>query len=167
VWNGSAWVNAKSAKVWNGSAWVNFLSSVNITNQSIIATGSDLEGAYASATYRLNSNGQASAIEDASFLYNEYDFTGEWLVGGSASDFSVRATIQSQNLGSSGYTLGTFGSWLALTTTREWSIITNASGPADSDIADMTVLIELAYTDDTSKVIDSAEIFMQAFAQNA
>lgn len=168
VWNGSSFTNAKSAKVWNGSAWVNFLSSVNITDQSITASGSALEDAFASATYILGNDGQASALEDGSFLYSEYDFTGEWFVGGSISDFSVRATRISENLGVNGsYGGDNYATWLSLSTTRNWFITTDVQGPGASDTADMTLLIELAYTDDTSKVIDSAEIFMQAFAQNA
>lgn len=168
VWSGSAFTSAKSAKVWNGSSWVNFLSSVNITNQTISASGSALEDAYASATYILGNDGQASAIEGGSFLYNEYDFTGEWLTGGVASEFSVRATRISENLGLYGsYGGDNYATWLSLSTTRNWFITTSVVGPGANDVATMTLLVELAYTVDTSTVIDSAEIYMQAFAQNA
>lgn len=167
VWNGSTWVNAKSGKVWNGSAWVNFLSSVNVTNQSFRGGGGGLEDAFAEAGYTLYSDGVAEGKTDGNF-FSTFPISGEWFVGGVITDFSVRATINTLNLGNNGSYNGTFGSWLTLgTTNRTWEVSTSASGEGDYDQAILEFTIELAYTDDTTKIIDSAVIYLSAIAQTA
>ncbi len=171
VWNGSAWVSAKSAKVWNGSSWVNFLSSVNITDQTASASGSGLDSAFSTAGYRLKTNGSAETFEyfggDGGSTNNDLPISGEWFVDGNASDFSVRATQLSYNASASSSIEGTFSTWLALTTERAWSIVDSISGGGISRIADASILIEIAYTADTSTVIDSATISLVTTTQTA
>jgi hypothetical protein len=164
VWNGSAWVNAKSAKVWNGSAWVNFLSSVNIENASETSSGAGFDNAFAEAGYILSSDGTASTFSDSGTFF-EFDLAGQWFVGGSISDFSVRATLDSVTGSGAESVTGTFDSWLSLSTTRQWSLITNAVGNDDFQFANLSMTIEIAYTDDTSKIIDSATITLDVSAQ--
>jgi hypothetical protein len=167
VWNGSSWVNAKSGKVWNGSSWVNFLSSVNITNQSFGGSAGGLEDANAGASYTLGSDGVAVGFEDNGNFTSTFPISGEWFVGGSISDFSVRATLVSFTDSGSGSYNGTFGSWLALTTSRTWEVFTNALGEGDFQEAELVFTIDIAYTVDTSKIIDTATITLGADAQTA
>lgn len=168
VWNGSSWVRAKSAKVWNGSSWVNFLSSVNITNLELLASGSGFGEALGIAGYTLFNNGSAQGYENTGFL-QEYPISGQWFVGGAISDFSVKATIVSERLGiggGTGYT-GTFGSWLALTTTRNWELTQYVNGFNRFETSQLVFDVDIAYTNDTSKIIDTARITLQATAQTA
>lgn len=171
VWNGSSWVSAKSAKVWNGSSWVNFLSSVNITDQSASASGSGFDSAFSTAGYRLKTNGSAETFEyfggDGGSTNNDIAITGEWFVDGNASDFSVRATQLSYNASASSSIEGTFNTWQALTSERAWSVFDSVTGSGIYRIADASILIEIAYTADTSTVIDSATISLVTTTQTA
>jgi hypothetical protein len=163
VWNGSSWVNAKSAKVWNGSSWVNFLSSVNIEDASEIAVDSGFEYASATATYSLFNNGSAetSASEFASGQSTINPLVGQWLTGGLASDFSVRAN----DLSSYGLITGTFNEWLSLSDSHQWSTTVTVYGYGGLDSAFLSMYVEIAYTRDLSTIIDSANITLQATAQ--
>jgi hypothetical protein len=171
VWNGSAWVSAKSAKVWNGSSWVNFLSSVNITDQGGAASGSGFDSASAQSGYRLKTNGSAEIFEyyggDGGLTYIDTPISGQWFVDGNASDFSVRGTQLSYNASASSSIEGNFGTWQALTTERAWSIFDSATGASIYRAADASILIEIAYTADTSTVIDSATISFSTLIQTA
>lgn len=165
VWNGSTWVNAKSGKVWNGSSWVNFLSSVNVTNQSFSDGGFGFEDAFSGAAYTLKIDGVAEGFAEN---VSEFPISGEWFVGGVITDFSVRATINTLDLGNYGDYRGTFGSWLTLgTINRTWEVFTSVVGEGESDDVNLDFTIEIAYTDDTTKIIDSAEISLSATAQTA
>lgn len=165
VWDGSSWVSAKSAKVWNGSSWVNFLSSVNITNQFIAASGAGFDQAGATVQYSLLSDGTARTLEIGDLVYNDTPISGEWLVGGVVSDFSVRATATLYNLGPDGTFLGTLNTWQSLSATREWTLSVDTRNSFAEAL--VTLQIEIAYTADTNTIIDSAEIYLQATAQTA
>lgn len=162
VWNGSSWVSAKSAKVWNGSSWVNFLSSVNIENAFESLSSANFDAASSQVSYRLNSDGTALTIQNGDGFYSENPLTGQWFVGGLVSDFSVRATNISQS--GTGQVFGTFNTWQSLSTTREWSILVNAAGNDDYQQGAVEILIEIAYTVDTTTVIDSAFVNLVASA---
>lgn len=165
VWNGSSWVNAKSAKVWNGSSWVNFLSSVNIEDASEVRNSAQFDSAFASAGYALNSDGTAETFSDGDGGFFSSPLTGQWFVGGSISDFSAKATITLSNGSGQEYTTGTFDTWLSLSTSREWAVVTNAFGNDDFQFATIVIRIDIAYTADTSTVIDSAFIQLEVTAQ--
>ena len=164
VWNGSTFTNAKSGKVWNGSAWVNFLSSVNIESASETSSGADFDSAFAEAGYILRSDGTAATFSDSGSRF-EFDLTGQWFVGGSISDFSVRSTIDSLTGTGEEFTTGTFGSWLSLSTTREWSIITNSDTSGVEESGTLIMTIDIAYTKDTSTIIDTASIQLDVSAE--
>lgn len=85
----------------------------------------------ASATYALTNTGLEQATGKAD---------GTWLLGGSAGDYDVRATLTSGTL-----TLGTTGSWLNLGTSRSWNV-TRTDDAAGTTTAEMTVEIRLAAT---------------------
>lgn len=164
VWNGSSWVNIKSAKVWNGSSWVNFLSSVNIEDAADSGSDTNFDSASSSAGYVLYNGGGAETYNTSAGFTFPTTLTGQWLVGGSASDFSVRATITSQSGSGSGGATGTFNTWLSLSTTREWTAFANAAGNDDYQFENLTMIIDIAYTADTSNIIDTASIELSAIA---
>jgi hypothetical protein len=164
VWNGSSWVNAKSAKVWNGSSWVNFLSSVNIQDAADSGSDTNFDNASSSAGYVLYSGGGAETYNTSGAFTFPTTLTGQWLVGGSASDFSVRATITSQSGSGPGGTTGTFNTWLSLSFNREWTVFVSAAGNDVQEFENLTMTIDIAYTADTSKIIDTASIELSAIA---
>lgn len=163
VWNGSSFVPAKSAKVWNGSSWVNFLSSVNIQDASDFANDTASGFSQASAGYTLYNNGTAETFNFSGGQTFVTTLTGQWLTGGLASDFSARATIITF-LENGGYTIGTFDTWLSLSTTRQWSLDAQASGSNVSRTAYLVMVVDIAYTADTSKIIDTATITLDVSA---
>ena len=163
VWNGSSWVNIKSAKVWNGSSWVNFLSSVNIEDASEVANDIGFGFSQASAGYILYNGGGAETYNFSGGTTFPTSLTGQWLVGGSVSDFSVRATISSVFLNNA-YTLGTFDAWLSLSTTRQWSLEAQISGSNASATGNLVMVVDIAYTADTSTIIDTATITLDVSA---
>ena len=167
VWDGSSWVNAKSAKVWNGSSWVNFLSSVNIEDQFISISAAGFDFAESTSGYILNANGVASALEIGDFTFNEYDFPGEWLVGGVASDFSVKVDILSSFNSGTATFFGNTGVWESLSSTRSWTLVVSASGNDQFEEAQYQLNVQLAYTVDTSTIIDTAEILLSGSASTA
>lgn len=160
VWNGSSWVNAKSVKVWNGSSWVNFLSSVNIEDASEVATDVGVDNAYAEAGYTLYNDGTAETYNFSGGTTFNNPLTGQWLTGGLASDFSVRATATLET----GVTGGTFNTWQSLSTTRSWSVGISAFGNDDGQTGELYMTIDIAYTADTSTIIDTAFIQLTANA---
>lgn len=165
VWNGSSFVPAKSAKVWNGSSWVNFLSSVNITERTVSASGAGFDQASATAQYLLLNNGTARTLRIGDFLYEDIAIPGEWLVGGVASDFSVRATATIFNLGVDGNFIGTLNTWQSLSSSRDWLVSVDTRN--SSAEATVYLLIEIAYTADLTTVIGSAIVYLIASAQTA
>lgn len=168
VWNGSSWVNVKSSKVWNGSSWVNFLSSVDVENiiQSENAIG--FESASASLTYYINSDGTVRVVSltsEGGTSFENTVYSSSWLLGGVAADISVRAVL----LSSSGETpFGTFGQWESLSSSNygwgtQASATTNFGTVTNTSAVEFR--IELAYTADTSTVIDSAVIDFDVTAE--
>lgn len=163
VWNGSSFVPAKSAKVWNGSSWVNFLSSVNIADASDFGNDANFDNAQAAAGYILYNNGTAETYNVSGGTTFTTTLTGQWLAGGSVSDFSVRATITSQFGGTTSIN-GTFNTWISLSTTREWSVFVSAVGNDVQENGGFVMTVDIAYTADLSKIIDTATIQLDAVA---
>lgn len=118
-------------------------AAVSITDQNFTDTQSPgpAECQYSlfatGIAYRTTLGGGAVAI------------SGEWLVGGSASAFETRATINSGTL-----TSGTTGSWLGLGTNRVWVKEKVGAGSATVNLT-----IEIRRASD-GVVLDSATIIM-------
>lgn len=118
---------------------------------SIESNGSYVFGSSpASAAYKLGSNG-VGYITNASGSYAA--IASEWLLSGSNSDYEVRAT---ENVGT--VTSGTVGSWLALSSNREW-IITATSLVVEYNSCELLIEIRLV---STGVVQDSAVITLTA-----
>lgn len=120
---------------------------VSLSNQSITSSAA---ATYVFAGYVLNSSG---AVEQNTTLTGVVKI-GDWVVPNSAaSNYEVLATVVS------GAPLGTFGSWLALSTTRSWSIFTTGTG--NSQTCSFTVQIRRI---GTTTVLANATINLTANA---
>jgi hypothetical protein len=119
-------------------------ASVAISNQSAFNFSKAGIGGTATATYRLSSNGQASRTNNSGTLVS---ISGEWLVAGTASQFEVYATWS----GSGGSVGGTTGSWISLSTTRDWTL------SATNNFVERSLSIEIRLASSGS-VLDTATI---------
>lgn len=86
------------------------------------------------ATVRIANDGRVYHGQNLGFTDQ-----GAWLLAGAASQFEIRATLVS------GYVPETTGSWLALTSTREWSC-TDVLADSTPETAIVTLEIRLAGT---------------------
>ena len=96
--------------------------------------------------YRLNTSGIAEERDGASYSTLE-----TWLSAGSSSGYECRATVTFGTL-----TSGTTGTWLALSTSREWYV---EQGSVGTNTCEFTVEIRNATT---LAVVDSAAITLEA-----
>lgn len=117
-------------------------ASASITNQTI----NSIQLSTATAGYRLNSAGTAQRLVQASYTTLE-----TWLVSGTASQFEVRVTPTGDALST-----GTTGSWLALSSDREWTLV-QASVAAKST----SLLVEIRNAS-SGAVLDSATVTLYA-----
>lgn len=121
------------------TAWQRItLNNASVSDSAIIGT--------AVAGYRLNTSGIAEKLVRITYTTLE-----TWLAFGSASNYECRATLDSGAL-----TSGTTGSWLALSSSREWKVERGAAGNSSA-----TITVEIRNAS-TLVVIDSATITLEA-----
>lgn len=127
----------------------------------------DLEGpgsgSTATATFTLNSSGvaQATTVGNASTPpAGTTNYTGEWMITPPNSAYEARATLVSGTLSS-----GTTGSWLALSTSRAWSVTISVAAGGGSATKDCTILVEIRDAS-TLAVLDSDQIALQSEANS-
>lgn len=104
------------------------------------------------AAYRLESDGD---IMTSNFTGSAVTVdSGDWIIprGAAGGAYEVRVTVTSGTL-----TSGTTGSWLALSTNREWSVINNISGT----ISTVIMTVEIRSTS-SGTVLGSATITLTA-----
>lgn len=125
-----AWVDIDLVRRRASGAWTVIWRRITLSNQSLTdtrPTGTAVSG------YRLNTSGIAEELRGTSYSTLE-----TWLTAGSASGYEARVTILSGTLSS-----GTSGSWLALSSSREWSVSQASLG---QNICEFTVEIRNATT---------------------
>jgi hypothetical protein len=120
--------------------------SVSLSNDVITATS--ISPADATSIYQLNANGLIQGIRNGSTATE-----GTWLLGGTASAFEVRATLQSGSLDG-----GSTGVWMNLGSTRNWQ--RNNSNNASSTTS-AVIFVEIRDVA-TQTVLTSATITLQA-----
>lgn len=198
VWNGSAWGPASAGRIWNGSAWVEFFSGEGtpvINNHGIFASRTAYNDGGSTALVRLTvgSDGVLSGLGSTAWnpsfeaegsIYidlvdywsntlagstsGEIPFTGEWLQGGTPSLWSVRATITSGGVVSSGkFRQGSYGVWLPASTAPQFGINVESSTSQRSVSFSMDFTLEIALTSDLTTILDSATISMSTAAQTS
>ena len=93
----------------------------------------------------------------------------EWLQSGTPSLYSARATIVSGATpnGSTRIRTGTFGSWLPLTSTLDWTLTAYSTTSSRDNIMNNLFTLDIALTSDTSTIIDTAQIELITRAQTA
>src|SRR5688572_24252931 len=136
-----------------GTARLVFTSAViSITSQNLSA-GPGLSGVNQSATYRLNSNGNVEQIITNASGTPLTSTIEQWVTPTSAAgDFECMASGQSGT-----FSAGTFGSWLALSSTRAWTVSTSV--PDDFVSGSFTIEIRRV---GGSTIEDSATISLSA-----
>lgn len=175
MWNGASWV-LPNVKVWNGSAWVfpyirMTISdgviedyTIKLSNHSLSVSDSQVENpCVATAKFTLCSNGVAqgttTSTSDGTVNTN---YSGEWLNGATATDFSAYVTVTGSALRS-----GTTGSWVSLGSSDVyWSIVCNAIS-TPSSVSKYSILnIKIAKSSDTSNILATANVYLDASAVN-
>jgi hypothetical protein len=118
---------------------------ISISDEFISAL--NFEPDNATARYRLNSNGEVES------LINGFTTTLEqWCTPTSAAgNYEARVTVNSGSLSS-----GTTGTWLALSTSRTWSVVQSSVGSSSCNFT-----VEIRRTG-TTTVLDSATIDLVA-----
>lgn len=101
------------------------------------------------ARFILDANGEARFTTGNS---GSGTYAGEWLLGGSSSEYEVRFTVQSGTT-----TVGTVDTWLSLANTRQIGISLSRSS-IGTTIQEATVLVEIRRVSGT--VIASATVFL-------
>lgn len=115
-----------------------------LTDQNVSSTGALSR----TAGYRLNTSGIAESLIQAAYTTLE-----TWLLIGASSAYECRATLNSGTLSS-----GTTGSWLALSSSREWTCVDSISDASPVE-ANLTIEIRNA---STLVVQDSATVTLYA-----
>jgi hypothetical protein len=99
--------------------WKLFYELVQVELPSTDFVAAFTVGVNATAVYRLTSGGVISGTQGTNTIVS----IGTWLGAGSAADYEVRATLASGDTPT-----GTLGSWLALSTTRSWTLVSTGPG---------------------------------------
>ena len=113
--------SSQVAKIYRGLSvvWQNITAVVAYQN----VTASAMTPANSTARSRFTATGlQQSKIGNAAYVNDN-----TWLRAGSASDYSIRATVASQS-GTSGTYTGTAGTWVGLGSDFELTVIAGTSG---------------------------------------
>lgn len=114
--------SSQVAKIYRGLSvvWQN-ITAVVVAYQNV--TASAVTPANSTARSRFTATGlQQSKIGGAAYVNDN-----TWLRAGSASDYSIRATIANQT-GTSGTHTGTIGAWVGLGSDFELTVIAGTSG---------------------------------------
>lgn len=131
-----------------GSSLIN-ISDRSISDNHYVAT----PNAEASSRYELTNDGVARFFRTQ---LSDGTFSGEWLLGGSASQYEVRFTLLSGSV--AGDTLNT---WLNLGTTRNVNVSAFRTMFGET-VVNATVLVEIRTT--SGLLLDSATITLSATA---
>lgn len=138
-----AWVPFDLVKRRLSGAWTVAWQRISITGTSV----ADSAGVgTAVAGFRLNTSGIAEKLVRITYTTLE-----TWLAFGTAGNYECRATLDFGTL-----TSGTTGSWLALSSSREWKVEQGAPG-----ITSATITVEIRNAS-TLVVLDSATITLEA-----
>lgn len=144
--SGGTWVTATIAKRRSGGTWVDiFAAIVSIADyQSSLDATSPADS---TNTYGLNADGTITGPG------------GNWLTGGSSSDYEVRATQVSDTITGTGTSAtGTLNTWMNLGTNREWTVAATGAGNTGRR---WVLTIEIRRASDLV-VLDSATIDIEA-----
>jgi len=197
VWTGSAWTPASAGRIWNGSAWVDFLSTDGtpaLTNHTLSASRTAYNGGGSSALTRLTVGSDGVLVGLGSTAWNPtfiaegsifididrgwtdtlegssrtVPFSGQWLVGGTPSRWSVRATITSGGVVSSNkFRTGSYGVWLDASTAPQFGISVESNTSQQNTSFSMDFTLELALTSNLSTVLATSAISMSTAAQTS
>ena len=180
VWNGSTWVSA-AGKVWNGSSWIEFFSlgTPDISNKTteVIARAYDSGSAsasinhlfYSDKTYEIDASAVGLPANEET-VNGDDGFMSNWLIGGSAADFSMKYTFSGDALsfvqiGGVGFpSTNTYYPLTGSGAVAEFNLNVNQFG-VGFEFEVSTVTISIARTTDLSTVLDTAVLTMSVSAE--
>ncbi len=143
------WRSIQEIYVNDSGTWRSvFVSDVISISDYIAYCETSVPGPSATATYRLESDGDIGATE----ANNTVNDVGDWITPQTnMANYECRADVTSGTLSS-----GTTGAWQSLSTTRTWTRINSGSGTID---AVFTLQIRRA---SDAVVVDTASITLRA-----
>lgn len=125
-----AWATAGFVKVMKAGVWTQVwpVALVSISNTTVSRSGTT----NTVAAYVVNTSGVIEKIQGA--ITTSFE---TWLLSGAAADYEVRATLDSGDTPA-----GTLDTWLALSSTRSWSL-EDATDDATALTCGLTIEIRL------------------------
>lgn len=138
-----SWMDIDLVRRRSTGTWTIVFQSINIADQAIYRVSATAT----TAGYRVNTSGISEKREGATYTTLE-----TWLTSGyTASNYEVRATL----LSGDALTSGTVGSWLALSSSREWR--QQVPGGSSGIVWSSNLLIEIRNAT-TGVVVDTANV---------
>lgn len=154
---GGTWQQVEEAYVKSGGVWELFYQNLSAQLSGTVA--GHIQSAFGGDCYagiQLKSSGGEYYYPANGSLPGASQLIQSWLLAGSAADFWVRATLNSGTL--DGFNSGT-GTWLALSTSRQWAVL-RPSSSAGEDTADID--LDIATDASGSNIIASANYLLSA-----
>lgn len=130
-----------------GSSLVN-IADKSISDSDFTVTPTNAES---SSRYELGNDGVARFFRNKG---TSGTYAGEWLVGGSPSDYEVRFSLLSGSVSG-----GTLNTWLSLATTRNVNVSALRTTIGETTVSG-TVLVEIRTT--SGLILDSATVVLSA-----
>jgi len=144
VRDGGVWKPVLEGHVRDGGVWKKFFGGLTATLFSFSATHYVIDPNTATAGVRMNTSGIQERLINVT-----YTNMGSWRGSGTSADFEVRCTLDSGTLDS-----GTTGTWLSMSSSREWWCRVGPSAGFATQTASITLEIRLAASPFT--VLDSS-----------
>lgn len=116
VKDAGAWKEVQEGWVKDAGTWKMFYQNLLVQLTSFNVTSTRIAPATATAGVRMTSTGLQQSNDDG--VYTTED---TWLQAGVNSDYEVRVTVNSGSL-----TAGSTGTWLPMTSTRDWYVADSA-----------------------------------------
>jgi hypothetical protein len=146
------------------------LARLSLSSSGVLSLlGSTAYNASFSALGEINIDGSDYFDDTEAGSAKTITVANEWLQSGTPSLYSARVTIVSGATpnGSTRVRTGTFGSFLPLTSTLEWTLSAFSTTSSRDNIMNNVLTLDIALTSDTSTIIDTATIELITRAQTA
>ena len=146
------------------------LARLSLSSSGVLSLlGSTAYSASFSALGEITIDGSDTFEDSPAGSAETITVANEWLQSGTPSLYSARVTIVSGATpdGSTRVRTGTFGSFLPLTSTLEWTLSAFSTTSSRDNIMNNVLTLDIALTSDTSTIIDTATIELTTRAQTA
>ena len=158
----------------NGAALYNSSSAFSRIR---VNTNGILYGTGSTSWQASNVNATGSILIDGTEYWNQTQAgsssgdinLGNWITNGTASDYSCRANIVSGDApnGSTTFRDGTYGSWLALTSIRDFSVSAFSTNDQPSASISLVFTLQIALSSNLTNILASANMTLSAAATSS